>query len=82
MTERDLLLKKIGACKFAVVDIDLFLDTHPGDSEMLKKREDYLKQLTPMVKEFEEKFGPLSKDDTPNNTWAWVKVLWPWDTEG
>lgn len=82
MTEREMLIKKIGTCKFAIVDIDLFLDTHPGDAAMLKKREEYTEQLMPLVKEFEEKFGPLTKAENDSNTWCWVKDPWPWDTEG
>jgi len=82
MTERDMLLKKIGTLKFAVTDIDLFLDTHPGDSQTLKKREEYQQQLEPLVKQFEEKYGPLTKCESDANTWTWVKDPWPWDTEG
>ena len=81
MTERELLLKKIGAGKFAVTDIDLFLDTHPGDTEMLKKREEYMTQLQPLVRQYEEKYGPLTKKDGGINTWSWVKDPWPWDQE-
>ena len=81
MTERDILLKKIGTCKFAVTDIDLFLDTHPGDSEMLKKRREYTEQLIPLVKMYEEKYGPLTKEENAVNKWAWVKDPWPWDME-
>lgn len=82
MTEREMLLKKIGTCKFAIVDIDLFLNTHPHDTEMLKKREDYERQLRPLVESFEKKFGPLTKSDGGTNKWAWVKDPWPWDPEG
>ncbi|MBQ3265027.1 MAG: spore coat protein CotJB [Ruminococcus sp.] len=81
MTEREMLLKKIGTCKFAVTDIDLFLNTHPGDEKMLQKREEYAEQLKPLIKEFEDKFGPLTKAET-GNTWSWVKDPWPWDLEG
>lgn len=82
MTEREMLLKKIGTCKFAVTDIDMFLDTHPGDTEMLKKREEYTAQLKPLIEQYEEKFGPLTKRENDTNTWAWGKDPWPWDTEG
>ena len=82
MTERDMLLKKIGTCKFAITDIDLFLDTHPGDTDMLKKREEYAEMLMPLVESFEQKYGPLSKCDGGTNTWSWVKDPWPWDPEG
>ena len=81
MTERDMLLKKIGTLKFAVTDIDLFLDTHPGDKSTMKKREEYLDQLKPLVREYEEKYGPLTKRNDDGNTWRWVKDPWPWDTE-
>lgn len=82
MTEREMLLKKIGTCQFAVTDIDLFLDTHPGDEAMLKKREEYTAQLAPLIEQYESKYGPLTKGDSTVNTWAWVKDPWPWDTEG
>lgn len=83
MTEREILLKKIGTYKFAVTDLELFLDTHPGDEQTLRKRREYQAAAAPLVAEFEEKFGPLSKaSDTDANTWAWVKDPWPWDMEG
>ncbi len=82
MTDREILLKKIGTCKFAITDIDLFLDTHPGDTEMMKKRDEYRDQLMPLIKRYEEKYGPLTKDDAASNSWSWVKDPWPWDMEG
>ena len=82
MTEREILLKKIGTAKFAITDLDLFLDTHPADQEMLKRREDYEAQLKPLVQQFEKQFGPLTKDDTAVNKWNWVKDPWPWYMEG
>lgn len=81
MTEREMLLKKIGTLKFAIVDIDLFLDTHPGDTEMLRVREEYARQLAPLIQEYEKQFGPLTKAEDTTNTWAWVKDPWPWDQE-
>lgn len=82
MNEREMMLKKIGTYQFAITDIDLFLDTHPGDTEMLKKRNEYLQALAPLVKSYEEQFGPLRKSDDAVNRWAWVKDPWPWDMEG
>ena len=82
MNEREMLLKKIGACKFAITDIDLFLNTHPADSETLKTRAEYIAQLAPLVRKYEEKYGPLTKDETAANSWSWVKDPWPWDMEG
>ena len=81
MTEREMLLKKIGTLKFAITDIDLFLDTHPADTQTLNKRREYMSQLEPLVKKYEDRYGPLTKDENAANSWAWVKDPWPWDTE-
>lgn len=81
MNDRDMLLKKIGTYKFAITDIDIFLDTHPGDSEMLALRNRYESEVRPLIEKFEAQFGPLTKRENQKNTWAWVKDPWPWDME-
>ncbi len=81
MNEREMLLKKIGTYKFAITDIDIFLDTHPGDTKMLELRNRYRAELAPLVEKFESAYGPLTKRDNQTNTWTWVKDPWPWDTE-
>ena len=81
MNEREMLLKKIGTYKFAITDIDIFLDTHPGDTEMLSRRNRYEEELKPLVRQYEAQFGPLTKRDNQVNTWSWVKDPWPWDME-
>lgn len=79
MTEREMLLKKIATYKFAMTDIQLFLDTHPFDKSMMNKLSEYKKELVPLVKEYEMKYGPLKKSVNSSNTWLWVKNPWPWD---
>ncbi len=82
MTERDILLKKIGTYKFAITDLNLFLNTHPNDTDTLMKVRAYEAEVAPLVKEYEERFGPLTKSDNTANTWSWVCDPWPWDKEG
>ncbi|MBQ6154073.1 MAG: spore coat protein CotJB [Ruminococcus sp.] len=81
MTPREMLLKKIGTYQFAIADMNLFLDTHPWDKASLMKRDEYQRELMPLVKEYEKEYGPLTKRVSDNNTWAWVKDPWPWNTE-
>lgn len=81
MNEREMLLKKIGTLKFALVDVDLFLNTHPGDKKTLALRNRYESELKPLIAEFEAKYGPLTKNENETNTWTWVKDPWPWDME-
>jgi len=82
MTDREILLKKIGTLKFALTDIGIFLDTHPGDAAMIKKRDEYRRELMPLVERYEQQYGPLTKPQNTTNTWTWVKDPWPWDMEG
>ena len=81
MTEREILQKKIAAYKFAVAEMNLFLDTHPYDTASVMKRGEFLRELEPLIQEYESKFGPLRKSQNHTNTWAWVKDPWPWNTE-
>lgn len=80
MSEREILLKKLSAYAFAAYDWNLYLDTHPEDSgaiEMFRKMTDKAKAL---CKEFEEKYGPLTAENTPSGeAWSWINNPWPWD---
>ena len=76
-----ILLKKISTYQFAAFDLQLFLDTHPNDRKTIEKMNEYKKQLRPLVKEYEEKFGPLTKSETERNSWKWIKAPWPWEIE-
>lgn len=81
MTEREILLKKISTYHFAVFDLQLFLDTHPNDKKTLEKMNEYKNAVKPLIKEYEEKFGPLTKSMTSSNNWSWIMGPWPWETE-
>ncbi len=81
MTQREIMLKKIGTYKFALKDLNLYLDTHPHDESALRKYEEYEAILKPLVKEFEAKFGPLSVSSDNMNKFLWIKNPWPWDIE-
>lgn len=54
MTEREILLKKISTYQFAMLDLQLFLNTHPGDSETAEQVETYRAMLKPLVDEYEK----------------------------
>ena len=80
MNERETLLKKLSAYAFSAYDWNLYLDTHPEDSQAIKifkKMSDKAKEL---CKEFEEKFGPITAENTPfSEKWEWLDNPWPWD---
>ncbi len=81
MTQREILLKKIGTYKFVLKDLQLYLDTHPRDEVALRKYAEYEAVLKPLVKEFESRFGPLTVKADDMNKFKWIKNPWPWDIE-
>ncbi len=82
MTQREIMLRKIGTYKFALKDLQLYLDTHPRDEMALAKYEEYKAILKPLVKEFESRFGPLTaRSGEFANKFLWINNPWPWDLE-
>ena len=81
MTQREIMLKKIGTYKFVLKDLELYLDTHPRDEMALRKYAEFEALLKPMVEEFESRFGPLTVSSENGNKFLWVKNPWPWDIE-
>ena len=82
MSEEQAMRRRIAAMQFAMWELHLFLDTHPNNCDAAKKLDDYNMRTEKLVKEFEEKFGPIH--ETPQNTsrWAWISDPWPWEKEG
>lgn len=81
MTKREMLLKKISTAQFAALDTQLFLDTHPGDTESMEKMRKYRNLAKSLIEEYEQKYGPLTKNGDDSNTWNWIKGPWPWESE-
>lgn len=81
MTDREMLLKKISTYQFAALDLQLYLDTHPDDMGAIEKMNMFKSKAAPLIKEYEEKFGPLQKGKTEGNNWNWIKAPWPWESE-
>lgn len=81
MTKRQILLRKISTYSFAILDLQIFLDTHPNDQKTLAKVRQLKEILIPLREEFEQAYGPLRKSADTNN-WDWVNSPWPWELEG
>ena len=80
--EEQSLLRKISSAQFAAWELHLFLDTHPNNSEARKKYNEYVEKTAMLVKEYEDKYGPLRASNQNMDKWKWVNDPWPWETEG
>jgi len=82
MTEREVLLKRVQVCDFALNDAALFLDVNPDHAEALAFYKKYLDLRKATVEAFQEKFGPLTRDAYDGGPrWNWVDGPWPWQME-
>lgn len=82
-SERSKLLNEIRMFKFALIDLDLYLDVKPGDVSAINLYNNYLNQEKILCDEYERNYGPLSLSSNylGGNYWSWVKGPWPWEGE-
>ena len=77
---RKKLLKKLQICDFILTEASLYLDTHPNNTMALDYFNKHNKIREEVLKEYIEKYGPITKSDcSSNNTWKWVNNPWPWE---
>lgn len=74
------LLEWIQMLTLCAYDMQLYLDTHPHDSDAL----DYFNQcnelLTSATRTYEAKYGPMSVNRAaPFDRWSWVETPMPWE---
>ncbi|QOV20582.1 spore coat protein CotJB [Blautia liquoris] len=76
------LLCTINELSFAIVDVSLYLDTHPDDQDAL----DYFHEKSVLRKKAVDRYttmcGPLTieaADDRASGNWDWVTQPWPWE---
>lgn len=81
--KKDELLYKIQIYYFAMIDLNLYLDLHPTETEALRNYQEYKKELERLKEEYGRLYGPLTIDDVNSKTkWTWIDNPWPWDKGG
>jgi spore coat protein JB len=74
------LMEQLQVIDFVLVELTLYLDTHPDDVEAINQFNHFAKNRKQLKKAFESQFGPLlqfgnSYSDYP---WNWKDTPWPW----
>jgi len=78
--ELKLLIQKTN---FAIIDTNLYLDTHPNCKKALSFYQEQHKLLQSALHLYQKKYGPLTiygVNDTEKN-WSWTDEPWPWQKE-
>ncbi len=74
------LLEEIQAIDFVLVELNLYLDTHPNDFETIKQFNETAQKSMELKNAFEQQFGPLMNfgRSFSNYPWNWNDTPWPW----
>ena len=79
---KEALLHEISKVDFAVVEMTLYLDTHPHEREAIAYLNHYVKLKNQLEKEYSYKYEPLSvalSDESDDNKWLWALAPMPWE---
>lgn len=79
--DRDRMLYEIMALDFALIDLNLYLDTHPTDADAIDLFNNVAKKRKVMVDSYQAMYGPLTASGYTNSEdmWDWIEEPWPWD---
>lgn len=76
------LLKQISATRFMIIDLALFLNTHPKDKETIIEYNYYVKEWKGLKEHYEINFGMLTQlTSLSSYPWQWMSEPWPWENE-
>lgn len=74
------IMEQLQTVDFVLVELTLYLDTHPDDLEAIKQFNHYVKERKAIKKAFESQFGPLMQfgHSYSGHPWNWKDAPWPW----
>ncbi|MFJ5715701.1 spore coat protein CotJB [Neobacillus sp. NPDC093127] len=74
------LMEQLQTVDFILVELTLYLDTHPDDFEAINQFNHYVKERKKIKKAFESQFGPLLQfgNSYSGYPWNWKDTPWPW----
>ncbi len=78
--EMQRMLKDIGIICFTVIDLNLYLDTHPYDKQAMEYLCHYTRIKSQLMKDFATRYYPLNMETaTDKKEWNWVLSPMPWE---
>jgi len=73
-------LAELQALEFVVLELGVYLDTHPEDEEAFQLYRQYVAMERSAKAAYEDANGPLMKDSTANyESYRWLRDPWPWN---
>ena len=73
------LLHAIQMYDFYLYELNLYLDTHPNDSQALSLFKKYTALKNSSYETYIEKYGPITANQSTGECFNWVNNPWPWE---
>lgn len=80
LSDKQKLMRKIQAQSFVLVDVSLYLDSHPNCKNALDFYHKHKAIKEKLIKEYERNYGPFTAmgvEDT--DKWTWSTTAFPWE---
>ncbi len=76
------LLEQLMEVQFLVVELQLYLDTHPNDMEALRLYNEAAMFAHRLMQQYQREYGMLMAH-APNGRekWEWIDSPWPWEID-
>jgi spore coat protein JB len=73
-------MEELQAVDFVLVDLTLYLDTHPEDYDAINQFNQFAKERRRLKKVVESMYGPLQQfgNSYSGYPWNWDDSPWPW----
>lgn len=74
------MLWDLQSVDFVLVELTLYLDTHPGDAKAIEQFNEYAQMKQQLKEAYEATFGTLQQYGNSPSTdpWSWSEFPWPW----
>lgn len=74
------LLHELQAVDFVLVELNLYLDTHPDDRNAIEQYNHFAQKKQMLKQQFDQKFGPLQGfgNSYTKYPFGWKEAPWPW----
>lgn len=80
MNGQDQLFRNIGVVGFTMIDLALYLDTHPTDRKALEYYDHYVRIKRKLSTEFAQRYFPLTLSEVNcDSSWTWGDAPLPWE---
>jgi spore coat protein JB len=78
--QRERWLHDLMAIDFVLLELNLYLDTHPRDQQAIQQFNEFVTRRAKLATEYERHYGPLMNfgHSLSPSPWAWNDGPWPW----